>query len=65
MLGKTIIVILHQVLEIVPYGNLNLMLAKEVTCSSGKYSRKDTGVVASVVNSLSGILPTKGHIKVG
>ena len=41
--GKTTIIVLHQVFEIVPDGNWDLTLAKEVTCSGGEKGGEGTG----------------------
>ena len=46
MTGETAIIILHQVLEVVPNGNWDLMLADEVTCFSREECREGTGEVA-------------------
>ena len=44
--GKTTIIVLHQVLEVVPDGDWDLTLAEEVSCSSGEKGGEGTGEVA-------------------
>ena len=46
MLGKTTVIVLHQVLEVVPDGDWDLTLAEEVSCSSGEEGGEGTGEVA-------------------
>ena len=44
--GKSTIIILHQVLEVISNSHWYLTLAKEVSCSSGEEGREGTGEVA-------------------
>ena len=44
--GKTTIVILHQVFEVVANGDWDLTLSQEVSCSSGEEGWEGTGEVA-------------------
>ena len=44
--GKTTIIILHQELEVVAYGDWHLTLAEEVSSSSGKEGGEGTGEIA-------------------
>ena len=44
--GKTTIIVLHQVFEVVPDGNWDLTLAEEVSCSSGEEGGESTSEVA-------------------
>ena len=46
MLGKTTIIVLHQVLQIVPDGGCDLTLAEEVSCSCGEKGGEGTGEIA-------------------
>lgn len=56
------VIILHQVFEVVPNGNLDLTLAKEVSCSSGEECQEGTGEI-TFHGELSGTPPIVGHIK--
>ena len=44
--GKTTIIVLHQVFEVVPDGNWDLTLAEEITCSIGEEGGEGTGEVS-------------------
>ena len=46
MLGKTTIIVLHQVLEVVADGGWDLTLAEEVSCYSGEKGGESAGEVA-------------------
>ena len=62
--GKTIVVIHHQMLEVVTNGNLILALPREISRTGREECGKCTGEVALVGELIDGYSSNRGHIMV-